>query len=273
MAAAWAVHLGAVGIIAVAEYAAADDVQLSAIYLVPILSAAYRWGRALSVTTAVAAAAAWYFNSDFAQLGGTASYAVIAWNAFSRLAIYVVLAVVVDQLRRQHLEVQRLANTDELTGLANARRFRAELGAEMVRAGRYGRPLALLLVDCDDLKLVNDGHGHGDGNRVLREVGRLIARTVRGPDLAARWGGDEFAVLQPEGTLDGARVLAERIRQAVRGLQLSSSKGQPIPLSVSIGIAVSPAMGQTEESLFAAADHGLYEAKRAGKDRVLSAAG
>jgi len=120
---------------------------------------------------------------------------------------------------------------------------------------------------------VNDGHGHGDGNRVLREVGRLIARTVRGPDLAARWGGDEFAVLQPEGTLDGARVLAERIRQAVRGLQLSSSKGQPIPLSVSIGIAVSPAMGQTEESLFAAADHGLYEAKRAGKDRVLSAAG
>jgi diguanylate cyclase (GGDEF)-like protein len=238
---------------------------------VPILSASYRWGRALSVATAIAAAAGWYFNSDLVQ-PASISLGVEAWNGLSRLAIYLILALVVDQLRRKHAEVTRLAGTDQLTGLANARRFQEELDAEMGRARRYGSGLALLLIDCDDLKRVNDGHGHTDGNRVLIEVGHLIAGNVRSADVAARWGGDEFAVLQPEGTLAGARIAAERIREATHALRLTSSSGQPITVTVSIGIAVYPSMATTREALFEVADRGLYEAKRGGKDRALTVA-
>jgi diguanylate cyclase (GGDEF)-like protein len=271
-AAAWAAHLGTLAIIAGADYATGADIQLSAIYLLPIVSAAYFWGRTLSVTIAVLAAASWYFNTDLIRPAST-SVAILAWNGISRLAIYVVLALVVDQLRRQHAEVARLASTDDLTGLANARRFQAELRAELARAARYGRELALLLIDCDDLKRMNDEHGHTDGSRVLREIARVLAQTIRAPDVAARWGGDEFAVLEPEGTLDGALAVAERIRRAVHALSLTSSSGQPITITVSIGIAIYPTMGPTEESLFAAADRGLYAAKRGGKDRALAAAG
>ena len=122
IAAAWAAHLGAVGVIAAADYATGPDIQFSAIYVVPILSAASRWGRPLAVATAVAAAASWYVNSDLVRPAST-SPATVAWNSLSRLAIYVILALVVDQLRQKHAEVARLAGTDQLTGLANARRF------------------------------------------------------------------------------------------------------------------------------------------------------
>jgi diguanylate cyclase (GGDEF)-like protein len=271
IAAAWAAHLGAVGVIAAADYATGPDIQFSAIYVVPILSAAARWGRPLAVATAVAAAASWYVNSDLVRPAST-SPATVAWNSLSRLAIYLILALVVDQLRQKHAEVARLAGTDQLTGLANARRFGDELEASMARARRYGGELALLLIDCDDLKRVNDGHGHSDGNRVLSEVGQLIARSVRSTDLAARWGGDEFAVLQPEATLAGARIVAERIRQATHALRLQSSSGTPISVTVSIGIAVYPSMATTRDGLFEVADHALYEAKRGGKDRALTVA-
>jgi len=178
IAAAWAAHLGAVALIGLVDYVTGPDIELGAVYLLPLLSAAYSWGRALSVAVAVLSAASWYFNTDLDRPEATANIGVFAWNGLSRVAIYVVLALVVDQLRQRHAEVQRLATTDDLTGLPNARRFQTDLRAELARADRHGRTLALFLIDCDDLKRVNDEFGHTDGNRVPVSYTHLTLPTI-----------------------------------------------------------------------------------------------
>ena len=114
----------------------------------------------------------------------------------------------------------RLSTTDPLTGLANRRRLRGAFADELNRAARYDTPLALLLVDLDRLKDINDRHGHGDGDRALQLVAEALRRTCRATDLAARYGGDEFVVLAVNTPATEARVLALRIRDSVRRLSL-----------------------------------------------------
>ena len=118
----------------------------------------------------------------------------------------------------------RLSTTDPLTGLANRRRLRSAFADELNRAARYETPLALLLVDLDRLKDINDRHGHGDGDRALQLVAEALRRTCRATDLAARYGGDEFIVLAVNTPATEARVLALRIRDSVRRLSLRAGR-------------------------------------------------
>ena len=135
----------------------------------------------------------------------------------------------------------RLSTTDPLTGLANRRRLRSAFADELNRAARYDTPLALLLVDLDRLKDINDRHGHGDGDRALQLVAEALRRTCRATDLAARYGGDEFIVLAVNTPATEARVLALRIRDSVRRLSLRAGRWskatEPINHTVSIGAA------------------------------------
>jgi diguanylate cyclase (GGDEF)-like protein len=161
-------------------------------------------------------------------------------------------------------EAQRLAITDPLTGLYNTRYFSARLAAEIQRAQRYGHELALLIVDSDALKLVNDRLGHAAGNELLVSLARTIRLQVRASDLVARFGGDEFVILQPETGVDPARATAERIRASA----YAASDAAGVERSVSVGVATFPAAAADPEALFSAADDALYRAKREGKDRV-----
>lgn len=173
-----------------------------------------------------------------------------------------------------HAAVRRLSVTDELTGLYNARHFATRLRDEVERAKRTSRPLALIIIDSDALKIVNDRFGHDEGNRVLVSIARTIQQHVRTSDVVARFGGDEFMVLQPDADADGAGAVAERIRVAISAQIGRTPSGEAVKGTVSIGVAAFPGQGETPDSeneLFRRADRALYEAKHLGKDRVVIA--
>ena len=162
------------------------------------------------------------------------------------------------------------AATDSLTGLANRRSFDDELALEWRRAERIGDPLALVLVDLDNFKNINDGRGHQAGDAVLRRVAAILDSGARNADLAARYGGEEFAVLAPETDLLGATKLADRLRGDLEAARIELPDGEELSVTASFGVAVKGTFERPEQ-LIAAADEALYEAKRNGKNRVVAA--
>jgi diguanylate cyclase (GGDEF)-like protein len=164
-----------------------------------------------------------------------------------------------------HERAARQAMTDELTGLANHRRFHELLAEEE----RGGAPHALIILDIDDFKLVNDRHGHQTGDAVLRAVGDVVRANCRGTDEAARYGGEEIAVVLPGTTLERAHEVAERIRAAIAAHPFPIPGGGAVQVTASVGVAAAaPGRGQAE--LLAAADAALYTAKRGGKNRTVT---
>ena len=173
-----------------------------------------------------------------------------------------------------HQEAQRLSVTDPLTGLWNFRYFQLQADRELESASRFDRSLAMLIIDLDHFKTVNDRFGHQVGDDVLLEVARRIQAATRVPDVVARYGGEEFVVLLPGTDLDGALATAERIRAAVAGSKITITTAQDIaPMSVtcSIGVAQHPRHGTTVAGLLRTADAAMYQAKSQGRDQVVGA--
>ena len=165
---------------------------------------------------------------------------------------------------RLYEEARKLADRDPLTGFYNHRFLHERLGEEVVRTQRARRPLSVLMLDLDDFKLVNDTFGHLFGDRVLTWTAELIRSTLRGSDIPARYGGDEFAIILPETNADDARAAAERILDAFREHAFQGEQRGPVPIGASIGVATYPADGRTATDLIAAADQALYRVKRDG---------
>jgi diguanylate cyclase (GGDEF)-like protein len=163
--------------------------------------------------------------------------------------------------------------TDRLTGLRNYDFFAEAMGAEVARVRRYGGCVTLVIIDLDRFKGFNDRHGHAAGNRLLATVGRTIEREKRDADVAARFGGEEFAILVPGRTTDGL-VVAERLRAAIADLTPApASRHDFAPgVSASAGIATFPVDARDTAELFEMADRALYEAKRQGRDQSVTAA-
>jgi diguanylate cyclase (GGDEF)-like protein len=157
---------------------------------------------------------------------------------------------------------------DELTGVANRRGMLATLNRAYARAERAHQPFALLMVDIDHFKGINDRHGHAAGDAALVRVARLLVEGVRLGDTVARWGGEEFCVLLPRCDEEGALHLAERLRTSVA--EGSAAEGEE-PVTVSIGIALVDTAHETLAQTLARADRALYKAKRDGRDRVVVA--
>ena len=164
-----------------------------------------------------------------------------------------------------HQEAQRLSITDGLTGLGNYRFFQQTLAREVDRAVRFRRPLALLMLDLDRFKQVNDEHGHQVGDTVLVQIADRLREQVREVDFVARYGGEEFVILLPETATDGAQQLAGRVCEHIRARPMHTSAGD-LSISVSVGVAVYPEHGDAPASLVRAADLALYAAKSAGRN-------
>jgi len=164
--------------------------------------------------------------------------------------------------------LQEEARTDPKTELANMKHWTEVAALEVERARRFKRPLSVLLADLDLLREVNNRHGHLVGDQMIRRVADAIRASVREYDLAARFGGDEFAVLMPEATLAEASAVAERIRRAVQSIDLNTAEGALVSATVSVGVALFPAHGRTASDMLAAADRAVYQAKALGRNRV-----
>jgi diguanylate cyclase (GGDEF)-like protein len=178
--------------------------------------------------------------------------------------VFLVLGYV---LGRQADRLRRLSTTDSLTGLCNRRALDDRVRDEWRRAVRYGSPLALLLVDIDGLKRINDQLGHRAGDNLLRGTATAIRHSLRGSDVGARWGGDEFAILAPQTSRDAARRLAERLLAQLK----QGRDSTPAVISASVGIAVfarDERVIDDPDMLMRAADEALYRAKAAGRDQV-----
>ena len=173
------------------------------------------------------------------------------------------------RLARAH-ETTRLGSLrDPLTGVANHGHFQETLYREVTRHERSGERLALLMVDLDDFKAVNDRHGHPAGDAVLKAVVARLLASVREMDTVARYGGEEFSIILPQTDATSGHRVAERLRTAVAGSPVPAGLPEPLPLTVSIGLAVYPDDATSKGGLVECSDKALYAAKRTGKNRVV----
>jgi two-component system cell cycle response regulator len=178
-------------------------------------------------------------------------------------------AHMVEVTQADNVRLEALARTDPLTQLLNRRALLTQLGTEVERVRRYNAPLSILMIDVDEFKEVNDTYGHLAGDQVLVEVALILARTARSVDAVARYGGDEFVIAVPETSEAGAIAFAERLRDKIQAHPFEIGKGNPIRLTVSIGVADFPEPKvETAEDLLDCADRALYRAKAGGRNLV-----
>jgi len=175
-----------------------------------------------------------------------------------------------DELRQRNQELDLISRTDVLTGLRNRRHVEEYLARLVSLARRHAEPIAVLIVDIDHFKSVNDRHGHDAGDAVLREVAGRMLDSVRLEDMIGRWGGEEFLVVLPNTAAQGAAELAERLRQVVADEPCQVPDGGAVSVTISLGCAAS--VIDDAATLVRSADAALYEAKESGRDRVVVAA-
>ncbi|HVD93233.1 MAG TPA: GGDEF domain-containing protein [Vicinamibacterales bacterium] len=258
-----------------ADYATGPDFEFSLLYLVPVIVLAWREDGRVAIGAAVLAAAC-ALTADTALHGVTI---FTLWNGFTRLAIYVALAVLGSlvhsnrerlatmnvRLARLLEEEQRLARTDTLTGLANSRAFSDALHRAIARNRRDRTPLAVACFDLDNFKSLNDAQGHAGGDRALLAAAGALTRVARSADLAARIGGDEFAVLLHNCNEAGAHAVAGRMLQELTSVMQRAGTG----LGASVGVACFTDPPDDPDVTLGAADRALYEAKSQGKGRMV----
>jgi len=173
------------------------------------------------------------------------------------------------ELRQSVTNTMALAVTDELTGLYNRRYFDRHLSLMLDKAREQSRDMALMLIDMDFFKSVNDNHGHDIGDAVLREFAERLRRNIRGVDLACRFGGEEFVVLMPDTDYRQAQGVAERVRMAVAERGFETQESRPLMVTCSVGVALNETALDTPETILKRADVALYRAKREGRNRVV----
>jgi two-component system, cell cycle response regulator len=189
----------------------------------------------------------------------------------ARVSAALRLKSVQDELRRRNTELETMSRTDALTGLFNRRHMEDLLKEQSSSSRRHGHSLGLILMDIDRFKHINDSEGHAAGDAVLRAIPARLSGGLRTEDALARWGGEEFIGLLPHTDLEGTSAVAERLRVSVASAEISISANQSLAVTLSLGCAA--AVGEDAEALVRRADDCLYAAKRAGRNRVETAAG
>jgi diguanylate cyclase (GGDEF)-like protein len=242
------------------------EARLGVLYIIPVLLVTWTEGLVWGIVFGLASiglreAVAWeQMPADMPlgwRIGNPAAYVAVVAVAMAGL----------EKLRRSQAALARLVTQDALTNVLNARAFAERLGQELDRNRRYPRPLALLYMDLDNFKVINDTHGHQTGDAVLRLVADATRSSVRGADVVGRMGGDEFAVLMPETDALLANEVAKRL---VAGLR-TVFKGTP-NVTASIGVVACTATDASTDDLLGRADQAMYDAKKMGKDRVVQVA-
>ena len=240
-------------------------------YLLPVITSALTLGKATTFAQVVLIAACYVLLGWDGSAEATFGLPAVGGLTAHLLPVLLVAYITTMFSADIHYGLNKaklLSETDELTGLFNTRGFAIVANRIFGQATRYNRPVSVLMVDSDNLKLVNDRLGHEAGNRLLKQLAESILTELRHTDVPARYGGDEFIVLLPETPLKGAMDVAERIRSAIAAKPLLV-EGERLECSVSIGVACFPEDGRGIDSVLARADRAMYQAKEQGRNRVL----
>jgi len=240
-------------------------------YLLPVITAALTLGKFTTlIEVALIAACQVYIGDSFSadKLMSLSFLGAFAAQIAPVLLVAYIVTLFSADIRYGLNRTKLLSETDELTGLLNMRGFSIAANRLFGQAVRYSRAASVLMIDSDNLKAVNDAHGHAAGNRLLRQLARLVQAELRNTDVLARYGGDEFIVLLPETPAKGALDVAGRIRDAVAGQPLDLD-GEMVRTTVSIGIATHAEDGNTLDAVVARADRAMYRAKQSGRNRVV----
>jgi diguanylate cyclase (GGDEF)-like protein len=240
------------------------------LYLLPVITSALTLGKTATLANVALIAACYILLGSvaFEEMLSLRFAAGFAAQLAPVLLVAYITTMFSADIRYGLQQAKLLSETDELTGLFNTRGFAIAANRLFGQALRYSRPASMLMVDSDNLKAVNDQHGHDAGNRLLRQVANAMQAELRATDVPARYGGDEFIVLLPETPPKGAVDVAERIRAAISARPLAVD-GHSVAATVSIGVACYPEDGRTLDMLASRADRALYQAKEDGRNRVV----
>lgn len=232
-------------------------------YLIPIAAAAWFINRRSGMFLLAVSACIWVLNDRL--FSATYAHPVIPyWNLLLRILIFGFFIQILSSLQEALKREKTLATTDFLTGIANRRQF-FELGSkDMDRCRRYSRPISSIYIDIDNFKSINDIYGHKTGDALLSSVGAALKGSTRAIDLAARVGGDEFAVVLPEADYEGGRLVVARIQNNLR----EAARARNLPATFSIGAVTCANPSCDFETIVAMSDIMMYTAKKEGKNRV-----
>ena len=251
-------------------HAAGFDVVVADLYMpeqdgLQVIKAAHE--KDPDIQTIILTASATVETAVQALRNGAFDYLTKPLSSLADFELVLTRALELRRLRQENArlfqEVRRLAVTDTLTGLYNRRKLEQTLSIEMERAERYNRPLAMVMLDLDNMKAINDNHGHPAGDEVLLIVADAIRKHIRRVDVAARYGGDEFIVILPEAEWKEAEAVASRVVD-----QIHATKFRGSSLSVSAGVVPWQRGMSTEEAFIECVDRAMYKAKRAGGSQV-----
>ena len=262
--ATWGVATLLLALVAFADAMTSVELSFEMFYALPVGLAAWKLGRRPGILFGVVSMGiliglGFFYGHPFSRP------AFLLWQAGAAGAFYGFLGETMRELRlsldREHLA----ARTDAVTGLANRRAFLEALADERRRSDRYGHPLTVAILDGDGFKKVNDQLGHAAGDSVLRAIGEALSRDLRAPDVAARFGGDEFAVLLVEAGPDEARTALERLRMAAE----ADLSRQGVRITLSAGAVTFLVSPPSDDETLAEADRFLYRAKAEGRGRLV----
>ncbi|UCD67755.1 MAG: GGDEF domain-containing protein [Betaproteobacteria bacterium] len=240
------------------------------LYLLPIIASALILGKLMTSFETLIVIGCYLVMAHERGQNGIDSIAY--WGKMLALIAPVVLVAYITTMLRADIRyavarIRRISDTDELTGVYNMRAFSAILRRAFQQSVRHNHPLSVVMLDSDNLKVINDTHGHEAGNRLLQHVIRKVSEELRRSDTIARYGGDEFTILLPETNRGGALETAERIRKSIETSQFDA-RGARITTTVSLGLASYPEDGSNIDILVDKADRALYKAKQSGRNQT-----
>jgi diguanylate cyclase (GGDEF)-like protein len=256
-----ALLLTAVVAVAYLERSLGGSLDLRLLYFLIVLCAAILLPRLVALSVAAAVAVV---SVGISGVEGT----ILIINGLTHLLMYGYAALLTNNWEQERRRLMRMSRVDELTGLHNLRALQEQLPTWLGPAARTGRPMAVMMMDVDGFKSVNDRLGHAVGNELLKEVANLLRFAVRVGDEPYRFGGDEFVLLLSDADGPGALVVASRIQDIYRSMG-QTLRGTDVDVTFSIGVAVFPQDGNTPEALLERADEALLEAKRTGPAKIV----
>jgi len=242
------------------------------LYLLPIIASALIFGKlptAIKVSVIIACFMFFSYDPKSKTLLTLPFWGELMAIAAPMILVAYITTMLAADIRYAVDKIKQVSDTDELTGIYNMRAFSSMLQRAFRQSVRYGHALSVVMIDSDNLKQINDTYGHESGNRLLQHLVRCIREQLRGSDVMARFGGDEFIVLLPETSNKGALEMAERIRKAIEVSRFDVRSGDT-NITVSLGIASYPEDGGNLDVILDKADKAMYRAKQRGRNRVIA---